>query len=104
MSIPSTTVGANAAAEQASSGLLESLGKRYTRGVGVILPGLLNCFLTCVAGAFANVAFEHWNRSAWDLLSRRILIGYLGAVCVVVLVLPWIHELSTGRRGNQQQD
>jgi CDGSH-type Zn-finger protein len=71
---------------------------RYLRGVGVIVPGLLNCFLTCVAGAFANVASEHWGQISWDLLARRILVGYSGAVVVVVLLLPWLHQISTDRR------
>ncbi|MFM0362269.1 CDGSH iron-sulfur domain-containing protein [Paraburkholderia sediminicola] len=71
---------------------------RYLRGVGIIVPGLLNCFLTCVAGALANVASEHWSQSSWDLLARRILVGYSGAIVVVVLLLPWLHQISTGRR------
>jgi uncharacterized BrkB/YihY/UPF0761 family membrane protein len=80
------------------------LRMRYLRGVGVIVPGLLNCFLTCVAGAFANVAFEHWSQSSWDLLTRRIVVGYLGAVGVVVLVLPWLYQISTDKRRHRQQD
>ena len=78
--------------------LMDKLRIRYLRGVGVIVPGLLNCFLTCVAGALANVASEHWSQSSWDLLTRRILVGYLGAVGVVVLLLPWLHQIWTDRR------
>jgi hypothetical protein len=87
---------------QHDTSLIGNLRMRYLRGVGVILPGLLNCFLTCVAGAFANVAFEHWSQSSWDLLTRRILIGYLGAVGVVLLVLPWLHQIRIkARQGGQ---
>lgn len=78
--------------------LMDKLRMRYLRGVGVIVPGLLNCFLTCVAGALANVASEHWSQNSWDLLTRRILVGYLGAVSVVVLLLPWLHQISTDWR------
>ena len=81
--------------------LTDRLKMRYLRGVGVIAPGLLNCFLTCVAGALANVAFEHWSQSTWGLLARRILVGYLGAVGVVILVLPWLHRASIDRRRNR---
>ncbi|TKC87837.1 hypothetical protein FAZ69_16320 [Trinickia terrae] len=84
--------------------LMDKLRMRYLRGAGVIVPGLLNCFLTCVAGAFANVAFEHGSQSAWNLLTRRILVGYLGAVGVVVLVLPWLYRISTDRRRRSRQD
>lgn len=83
---------------------IKALKMRYLHGVGVILPGLLNCFLTCVAGAFANVAFERWSQSSWDLLTRRILVGYLGAVGVVILVLPWIHQFWIARRRARQQN
>ena len=78
--------------------LVAKLRMRYLRGASVIALGLLNCFLTCVAGAFANVASEHWNQNSWDLLTRRILVGYLGAAGVVVLVLPWIRQKSRDRR------
>ena len=81
-----------------------NLRKRYARGVGVIVPGLLNCFLTCVAGALANLAFDHWGHSSWDSLTRRILIGYLGAVGVVILILPWLHQITMGRRRRDRQD
>jgi hypothetical protein len=87
-----------------SCSVFGAIRRRYLRGVGAIMPGLLNCFLTCVAGAFANVAYEHWNHSAWDLLARRILVGYLGAVCIVILVLPWLHQISIERRVQLQQD
>lgn len=90
--------------EQHLAKLMGKLRMRYLRGVGVIVPGLLNCFLTCVASAFANVAFEHWSQSSWDLLTRRILVGYMGAVGVVVLVLPWLHQISMDRQARPQQD
>lgn len=83
---------------------MSRLRKRYLRGVGVIAPGLLNCYLTCVASAFANAAFEHWSQSALDLLTRRVLIGYVGAVGVVVLVLPWLYQTSAARHGHLQRD
>lgn len=81
-----------------------NLKKRYARGVGVIIPGLLNCFLTCVAGALANLAFEHWSHSSLESLTRRILVGYLGAVGVVILILPWLHQITMVRRRRGRQD
>jgi len=62
----------------------------YLQGVWVIRPALLNCLLTCLGGAFANLLYEGWNQDGWTSLSRRICVGYLGAVCVVLLVLPWL--------------
>ena len=84
--------------------LMTNLGKRYARGAGVIVPGLLNCFLTCVAGALANVAFDHWSHGSSDSLTRRILVGYLGAVGVVILILPWLHQITMDRRRRGPQD
>lgn len=83
--------------------IIDNLRDKYLRGIGVIIPGLLNCFLTCVGGAFANVAFEQWTQGAWALLTRRIAVGYLGAVVIVVLVLPWIHQIWIGRRQSDGQ-
>ena len=60
------------------------------QGVSVIRPALLNCLLTCLGGAFANLLYEGWSQDGWTSLSRRICVGYLGAVCVVLLVLPWL--------------
>jgi hypothetical protein len=79
---------------QTAPNLLDRLKTRYVQGLHVIASGLLNCFLTCVAGALANVAFEKWSRGALDLLPRRIAVGYLGAVGIVVFVLPWLHRVS----------
>jgi len=65
---------------------------RYAKGVDAIPPGLFNCLLTCLAGAIANLAYEGWGSASLASLTRRIVVGYLGAVCVVVLVLPWLHN------------
>lgn len=88
---------------QQHASLMVKLRARYLRGAGVIVPGLLNCFLSCVAGALANVASEHGSQSSWDLLTRRILVGYLGAVGVVVLLLPWLRQISIDRRRHRDR-
>ena len=83
---------------RSNASLLGRLRLRYLRGAGSISTGLLNCFLTCVAGAVANVAFEHWAQMPWDLLARRIVVGYMGAAGVVVLVFPWLQRVSPDRQ------
>ncbi len=75
---------------------MRCLSQRYLQGVGAIRPALLNCLLTCVAAAMANLAYEGWSPDAWLALTRRIVVGYLGAVCAVVVVLPWIFSRGSG--------
>lgn len=62
--------------------------RRYMRGVDAIPPGLMNCLLTCVAGAIANQSYEGWPVDWAASVGRRILVGYLGALSIVVFVLP----------------
>ena len=62
------------------------------QGVSAIRPALLNCLLTCLAAAMTNVAYEGWTHEALMLLTRRIVVGYSGAACMVVLVLPWLQK------------
>jgi len=76
---------------------LVSLFLRYMQGVGAIRPALLNCLLTCLAAAIANVAYDGWSPDALMSLTRRIVVGYSGAACMVVLVLPWLRG-GTARR------
>ena len=71
---------------------LVSLAHRYAQGVSAIRPALFNCLLTCLAAAVANLAYEGWGHDALMSLTRRIFVGYLGAACMVVLVLPWLQE------------
>lgn len=75
------------AAAQVRPGL-HGLRTRYLLGVWVIRPALLNCLLTCLGGAFANLLYEGWGPDGWALLAQRVGVGYLGAVLVVLLVLP----------------
>ena len=65
---------------------------RYMQGVSAIRPALLNCLLTCLAAAIANAAYEGWSHDALMSLTRRIVVGYSGAACMVVLVLPWLQR------------
>jgi predicted exporter len=71
---------------------LVGLSRRYAQGVNAIRPALFNCLLTCLAAAVANLAYEGWGHDALMSLTRRILVGYLGAACMVVLVLPWLQK------------
>ncbi len=71
---------------------LASLSNRYAQGVSAIRPALTNCLLTCLAAAVTNLAYEGWSHDALMSLTRRIVIGYLGAACMVVIVLPWLQR------------
>ncbi len=73
---------------------LVSVSHRYAQGASAIRPALLNCLLTCLAAAVANLAYDGWSHDAWMALTRRIAVGYLGAVCAVVVVLPWLQRRS----------
>jgi hypothetical protein len=83
---------------------LVSLPYRYVQGVSAIRPALLNCLLTCLAAAVANLAYDGWSHEAWMALTRRIVVGYLGAVCAVVVVLPWLQRRSQRSAIDATQD
>ena len=77
---------------------------RYWRAVWTIRSAFLNCLLTCVGGAIANLLYDGWSSHAWDSLARHICVGYAGAVVIVFLVLPWLAGRSHGEADFQFSD
>lgn len=70
--------------------VVHGVWNQYLQGIWVIRPALLNCLLTCLGGVFANLLYDGWRHDGWTSLARRFCVGYLGAVLVVLLVLPWL--------------
>lgn len=57
--------------------------------LGVVLPGLVGCFLTCVASVAAGLLAEGSTpASGWAVFIERLGVGYGAASLVVVLVFP----------------
>ena len=84
--------------------MLVGLWERYWRAVWIIRSAFLNCLLTCVGGAIANLLYDGWSSHAWDSLARHICVGYAGAVVIVFLVLPWLAGRSHGEADFQFSD
>jgi len=82
---------------------LQALRGRYLQGIWIIRSALLNCLLTCVGGAFADLLYDGWGRHAWASLVRHIGIGYAGAVVIVLLVLPWLSRRTHVNQGTRDQ-
>lgn len=64
----------------------------WRRGAEVIPFSLIACFFTCVGSTVANAAYAGWHDPLPALL-HRVGVGYLGAVLVAVIVLPWLHAI-----------
>ena len=84
--------------------MLVGLSEHYWQAVWAIRSAFLNCLLTCVAGAVANLLYEGWSPHAWASLMRHICVGYAGAVVIVLLVLPWLARRSHGEADSQLSD
>lgn len=84
--------------------MLVGLWEHYWRAVWAIRSAFLNCLLTCVAGAVANLLYEGWSSHAWASLTRHICVGYAGAVVIVLLELPWLARRSHGEADSQISD
>ena len=84
--------------------MLVGLWEHYWRAVWAIRSAFLNCLLTCVGGAVANLLYEGWSPHASASLARHICVGYAGAVVIVLLVLPWLARRSHGEADAQLSD
>jgi hypothetical protein len=84
--------------------MLVGLWEHYWRAVWAIRSAFLNCLLTCVAGAVANLLYEGWRPHALASLARHICVGYAGALVIVLLVLPWFVRRSHGEADSQLSD